>query len=215
MLARADVSGFISWYRSQDPTAPHAMLLHALRDHGVSGPLLPHFVGTDVYQLWTAESVRAVADWIRPLRLSGWIEVGAGDGLLTRALAAHGVSIRATDDGSWAIQRQDAPRIRVSATAGPAMLGATGVVSSWMPYEADWTPAWRATDSVRAYVLIGEAPPDGCVGTPDAWACPPGWQATVLPGFSDGALARTDRLSDGGAHSGTCAVGYVREEARS
>ena len=212
-MARADVSGFVDWYRSADCPAPRAVVVDALRHHGFRGPLLPHFVGTDVYQLWTAESVSALADWIHACALPSWIEVGAGDGLLSRALTAHGIPVRATDDGSWGVRRQPAAPIRASATAGPAMLGAAGVVSSWMPYAVDWTPAWRATPSVQAYVLIGEAPPDGCVGSPAAWVCPPGWRATVIPGFSDGAVARTDGLSaDGCLWSGTCAVGYVREE---
>lgn len=42
------------------------------------------------------------------------------------------------------------------------------VISSWMPYGADWTPAMRQTDSVEEYILVGERD-GGAVGSDETW----------------------------------------------
>jgi hypothetical protein len=46
------------------------------------------------------------------------------------------------------------------------------VLSSWMPYGEDWTPAIRAVPSVQEYVLMGETD-GGCVGADSTWGVPP------------------------------------------
>lgn len=176
------------------PLAAHGSLLYALAE-------------VPVFQLWTAESVAALGAALRALP-GPVVEVGAGDGRLSAALRAAGVAITATDlSGLEAVH----PVRPLSAALAPDVLGARVVVSSWMPYGEDWTPAWRATDSVTAYLLIGERPP-GCVGTEDAWAVARGWTATAVAGFTAGAVGRTDRWrADGTLASTTTAVLYRRD----
>jgi hypothetical protein len=62
-----------------------------------------------------------------------------------------------------------------------------------MPYGVDWTPVFRATPSVRAYLLIGEGP-GGAVGTEEAWTTVDGWQETPLRGVAYRIWSSTDWL---------------------
>lgn len=84
------------------------------------------------------------------------LEIAAGDGTLTRFLAAAGVQITATDDGSWShsvrygdgVVRQDARRaLRSRAPAA--------VICSWPPAGNDFERHVFSTASVELYVVIG------------------------------------------------------------
>lgn len=146
-----------------------------------------------LYQLWTQESVAALAAWIRGHGLKRVVEVGAGDGRLARWLRplVPDTTLVATDSGAWRTIHPLAPVERCDARLAPRAYDADAVVSSWMPYGVDWTPAWRRAPSVRAYVLIGEGP-FGCVGRESAWAPAPGWTVDDLVGFERHAWCRTD-----------------------
>eukprot|EP00937_MAST-01D_sp_MAST-1D-sp2_P006767 g6767.t1 len=121
------------------------------------------------------------------------LEVGAGDGQLGRALQhalarppAQSAATRRVDqdnagaEGGWV----DADSVRVELVltdkAPPAGADASGVapvgyrqalaqhapdvvLCAWMPMGQDWSAAFRACDSVREYVLVGEAD-FGCCG---------------------------------------------------
>lgn len=175
------------WNASVPPTSAAVAAMAAER------PLSALCEGLPLYQVWTTESVAALAAWIRGEGLRRVVEVGAGDGSLSRWLRplVPGVRVTATDSGAWPSVRPLASVERCDAGAAPAHYAADGVVSSWMPYEVDWTPAWRRTPSVRAYVLVGEGPL-GCVGTESAWDVAPGWVVDDVPGFEEGAWCRTD-----------------------
>ena len=190
------------------PTPPtHAAVAAVAADLPLS--LTAVCEGLPIYQLWTAESVAALARWIQDQGLRRVVEVGAGDGCLSRWLRPllSGVTVVATDSGAWRTIHPLAPVERCDATLAPRQYDADAVLSSWMPYEVDWTPAWRRLSSVRAYVLVGEGP-FGCVGREASWTRPHGWTVSDIPGFEDTAWCRTDDRTP--AHS--VAWGFLREE---
>lgn len=148
-----------------------------------------------IYQLWTAESVAALAAWLQRRGARRIVEVGAGDGRLTAWLQPLLPQARlvATDDGSWTITHKHALNLVRPAPVAQALkrYEPDTVLSSWMPYRVDWTPMFRHSSSVQRYVLIGEEP-WGCVGTPTAWRSHQGWRRETLRGFAEVAWCRTD-----------------------
>lgn len=148
-----------------------------------------------VYQLWTAESLAALAAWLTRRGARRILEVGAGDGRLThwlQPLVPQAMFV-ATDDGSWHITGSHRLADVRPASVETALRrhAPDTVLSSWMPYRVDWTPAFRATASVARYVLIGEGE-WGCVGTHAAWQAQRGWRRERLEDFSEAAWCRTD-----------------------
>ena len=134
------------------------------------------------------------ADEPRPLRV---LELGAGDGRLTRHLRehldGHGIEVCATDDHSLGLAKGDAkgghhgvvaadaldavsqcgfsrePTTAVSSSSSSSSLpGACDVaLVCWQPMGVDWTAAIRASASFQEYVLVGEVD-DGICGDPSA-----------------------------------------------
>ena len=98
------------------------------------------------------------------------LEVGAGDGKLAlhlrSVLADAPVEICATDSFSRGLSLAAGVEVRRAdyRTALAEQLPDV-VLCSWMPLGEDWTEAFRACGSVRAYVLLGEVE-DGCCGRP-------------------------------------------------
>lgn len=148
-----------------------------------------------VHQLLTQEYVDALAAHITATGLKPVIEVGAGRGDLARALARRGVEVRASDDGSWldgrlrwptavpaGVQRQG--YVEALRSARPAL-----VICGWMPRGEDWTPAFRACPSVRAYLLLGEAR-GGATGTPASFDTPPPWTGANVEAISRWSVTR-------------------------
>jgi hypothetical protein len=84
------------------------------------------------------------------------LEIAAGDGTLTRFLAAAGVEVTATDDGSWShsvrcgedVERQDARR--ALHRRRPSV-----VICSWPPAGNNFERHVFSTPSVQLYVVIG------------------------------------------------------------
>eukprot|EP01065_Artemidia_motanka_P020743 TRINITY_DN24793_c0_g1_i2.p1 TRINITY_DN24793_c0_g1~~TRINITY_DN24793_c0_g1_i2.p1 ORF type:complete len:447 (+),score=130.59 TRINITY_DN24793_c0_g1_i2:95-1342(+) len=79
----------------------------------------------------------------------------------------------------------------------------TVVLSQWMPEGEDWTAAWRRADSVKHYVLLGEADGGQCGSSQLTWGRPredfaqppPVWlagDASAPPHDADGWKRRTD-----------------------
>lgn len=137
-----------------------------------------------VHQFLTREFVVDLAAFLE--RSPGPVlEVGAGRGDLARALRRWGVPIIATDGGSSLDGRLQWPRgvpddvELLSYTAALARYRPACVLCAWMPLGEDWTPAFRACPSVRAYLLIGEGP-GGCTGSAAAFQVAPGWKRTKL-----------------------------------
>lgn len=129
------------------------------------------------------------ADEPRPLRV---LELGAGDGRLTRHLRehldGHGIEVYATDDHSLGLAKGDAKGGHHGVVAADALDAVsqcgfsreptTAVSSSsslpgacdvalvcWQPMGVDWTAAIRASASFQEYVLVGEVD-DGICGDP-------------------------------------------------
>ena len=130
------------------------------------------------------------ADEPRPLRV---LELGAGDGRLTRHLRehldGHGIEVYATDDHSLGLAKGDAKGGHHGVVAADALDAVsqcgfsrepTAAVSSsssslpgacdvalvcWQPMGVDWTAAIRASASFQEYVLVGEVD-DGICGDP-------------------------------------------------
>lgn len=206
---RAPDRAWRAWLLGHYWNAPIPPTTQAVADALGDTPLKDLCEHLPLYSLWTAEAVAALAAWIQACDLRRVVEVGAGDGCLTRWLRPLllGVTLIATDSGAWRTVHPLAPVVRAEARQAPHAFHADGVLSSWMPYGTDWTPAWRATPRVRAYVLIGEGP-DGCVGTASAWLPEDRrWAVEDVPRFDGTSWCRTDMHHP----YRNLAWGYVRE----
>jgi len=159
-----------------------------------------------VYQVWTQESVAALRAALVAMNATRIVEVGAGDGRLTRALVAGMPwTLIAQDDGSWARDGKPSatpvhPLCRDSIPDTLATIRPDTVIVSWMPPETDWTPLFRACPTVRQYLVIGEGPM-GCTGTKEVFDPPAPWQMTTVPDFAVGARGRTDLFSIEGSRT--------------
>ena len=114
--------------------------------------LMPLVQPQGIYCFFSGAFVRRLGELIgdRPA-----VEIAAGDGTLSRFLAARGTQIRATDDHSWAavtfpddVEHLDARR--ALATHEPAV-----VICSWPPSGNDFERAVFETASVECYIVIG------------------------------------------------------------
>ncbi|MFH1444295.1 MAG: hypothetical protein ABIG34_02810 [Candidatus Peregrinibacteria bacterium] len=128
---------------------------------------------SDIFEIYTEEYVSAfaryLAERIDHLRVNGnpvtILEVGAGDGRLTRALRdklselhLENVQLIATDTHEWDIQ-PTAPVEKMKYEEALQTYHPQIVISSWMPSLSDWTAEFRQAPNVQEYLLIGE--PDG------------------------------------------------------
>ena len=84
------------------------------------------------------------------------LEIAAGDGTLSRFLAARGVDITATDDHSWAHSvTYGATVIRKDAVAALRQFQPQVVVCSWPPARNTFEREVFRTPSVELYVVVG------------------------------------------------------------
>lgn len=146
-----------------------------------------------VYEFINDEYVKALSDYFtqrftglrvlsdKPITI---LEVGAGDGRLSHFLRQK---LEQTGDRLVRVVASDAhlsketnpynveplfPVEHMSFEDALKRFNPDIVLSSWMPYMDDWTPAFRASDTVKEYILIGEAD-GGCVGSDETWGMPP------------------------------------------
>lgn len=120
-----------------------------------------------IYECLNQQHVDALANFLKPYKKI--LEVGAGNGRLSHFLRERlpDASIVAIDNGSWEIE----PLFSVEKMEIDEALEKYQpeiVISCWMPYQADWTPMFRACSSVQGYILIGETD-GGCCGTETLW----------------------------------------------
>lgn len=131
-----------------------------------------------VFEFLNKEHLEALTDYIierlerygatpsRPLKI---LEVGAGNGRLSHFLRqmlgkkAKGLAkVIASDSGEWGLRSDFLVEVADHAEAleqhDPKI-----VIYSWMPYEMDFTDAFRAHPSVEEYILLGETD-GGCCG---------------------------------------------------
>ena len=145
--------------------------------HGGGAPLVR-------YEVITAELVENLASWFAglagrrpaPLRV---LEVGAGDGRLTlhlraalrrRGLSSREVQLVATDSGARELAACEPGAVEARDYRSALLEHAPhAVLCSWMPLGEDWTAAFRSSESVETYLLLGEVD-DGCCGRPwETW----------------------------------------------
>ena len=156
------------------------------------------------------------------------LEIGAGNGRLTHFLKKKLESkipgkfnIVASDSGHWEL-KTEFPVEKIEHKDALKKHKPSIAIFSWMPYRADYTPDFRATESIDEYILIGESD-GGCCGnndtTWDKYFEPDGTKPTLknaafirydLDDVSKNQLCRTDALGLFGGHSRT--VSFRREK---
>ena len=120
------------------------------------------------------------------------VEVGAGNGMLSYVLKKRGLSITATDNMKWKLDRSDYGQDVFNLDYKAAMkLNPDCVISCWMPYRSEWTSAFRKQSSVKSYILIGEGA-GGCTGSELSFQNRKGWSQTYLQDVENFAIARSD-----------------------
>jgi len=114
--------------------------------------LMPLVEPRGIYAFYSQELVQALAERIgeRPC-----LEIAAGDGTLTRFLAAAGVHIRATDDQSWSHAIQFPQEVeKLEASQALARYQPKVVVCSFPPPRNPFEREVFRTSSVDLYVVL-------------------------------------------------------------
>jgi hypothetical protein len=117
------------------------------------GYLMPLLHKKGIYCFYSRAFVRGLA---RLVGDADCLEIGAGDGTLSRFLAAEGVKARATDDHSWSrfIEYPESVE-KLDARAALEKHAPTAVICSWPPPGNSFERAVFQARSVRLYVAIG------------------------------------------------------------
>lgn len=179
------------------PLPTNAALDVRLRDPATRAGFVPICRARGIYHLPTAEFVTALTAMLRCLP-GPWLEVGAGQGDLARAVRERGVPIVATDDGTWWPDPLPDDVARGDVTTALLRYRPGTLLCVWPPRAADWPALFRACPTVRAYLLVGERP-GGMTGTPAAWSGARGWRRQWLPHLA--ALGRCRLDADGTLHT--------------
>src|SRR5205823_5631208 len=146
-LAPARVSYDVAVREWEAWFAAHLLPTNAALDARLADPatragFVPICRARGIYHLPTAEFVIALTAALR--RLPGpWLEVGAGQGNLARAIRERGVPVIATDDGTWWPNPlpDDVARCDVAAALLRHRPGT--VLCVWPPRDADWPALFR------------------------------------------------------------------------
>ncbi len=168
----------------------------------------PETEGAPIFELYTEEYIKKLGEYIQQRAVAYGkgngqlkvLEVGAGNGklahLLRKEIARKGlegdISVIAVDSGKWEETHAIAPisginveRMDYNAALQEYMPGM--VLCAWMPGGEDWSKAFRDTESVREYVLIGE-PDGGASGSGETWGV--SWES--MPAQTIGGFRRRD-----------------------
>ena len=115
--------------------------------------LLPMVETKGIYCFYSRALIEALAALIGP---RSCLEIAAGDGTLSRFLAAAGVAITATDDYTWA-HTLNYPATVIRQEAGEALAARAPevVVCSWPPAGNPFERQVFTTPSVELYIVIG------------------------------------------------------------
>ncbi|MDO8990581.1 MAG: hypothetical protein Q7U91_13225 [Sideroxyarcus sp.] len=115
--------------------------------------LMPLVQPRGIYCFYSRELIRALAGMIAG---RSCVEIGAGDGTLTRFLQEQGVRLTATDSHAWSTAVQY-PEWVVKMDAREALSGSKPevVLCSWPPAQNDFERAVFDTPSVQLYIVIG------------------------------------------------------------
>jgi hypothetical protein len=106
-----------------------------------------------IYCFYSRELIEALAGMIAS---RSCLEIGAGDGTLTRFLKDQGVQLTATDNHGWgnAVAYPDWV-IRLDAREALASYAPEVVICSWPPAQNDFERQVFNTPSVQLYIVIG------------------------------------------------------------
>ncbi len=159
------------------------------------------------YEVHTREHVAALASYLQQRRsaLVGTsaaltvLEVGAGSGELSwhlrAALTGCGVELTATDSGARGLHEQSPAGVHVlleSCAAALLRVRPHVVLACWMPLGVDWTAAFRSCESVREYVLIGEADSGMCGDAWRTWGIRNCDEKVIVPPYEADRFERVD-----------------------
>jgi hypothetical protein len=115
--------------------------------------LMPLVQPRGIYCFYTRELVEELAKMIDS---RSCLEIGAGDGTLTRFLKARGVQVTATDNHGWnnSVSYPDWV-LRLDACAALIQYKPEVAICSWPPAQNDFERCVFETPSVQLYVVIG------------------------------------------------------------
>ncbi len=139
-----------------------------------------HVHGMPLWQFWVDEYVEGLALYINKAYDNPRVlEVGAGDGWLSKLLIAKGLNVvGVTDNHSWLVHSKmtyGMPVEKMTYYNAIKKYRPDVVIVSWMPYGSDWTPGFRKIKSVKGYFIIGESE-GGCCGSDSVFNPPKGWR---------------------------------------
>lgn len=120
--------------------------------------LMPLVYKKGIYCFYSKKLIRELGKLIGT---QSCIEIGAGDGTLTRFLNAAGVNCKATDDYSWSdfIDYPDQVE-KMSAKEALQHYKPEVVICSWTPPGNDFEQEILRTESVKMYIVLGTKNPD-------------------------------------------------------
>jgi hypothetical protein len=115
--------------------------------------LMPLVQPKGIYCFYSHKLIRALADMIAG---RSCVEIGAGDGTLTRFLQSQGVQLTATDSHGWssAVHYPDWV-VKLDAVAALSTYKPQVVICSWPPAQNDFERQVFNTPSVELYIVIG------------------------------------------------------------
>jgi hypothetical protein len=114
--------------------------------------LMPLVEPQGIYCFFSRQLIRALRDLIGD---RSCLEIAAGDGTLSRFLAAEGVDVTATDDHSWSARVSVPPDVeRQEAREALRRRAPEVVVCSWPPAANSFERHVFTTSSVQLYVVI-------------------------------------------------------------
>jgi hypothetical protein len=115
--------------------------------------LMPLVQPRGIYCFYSRELVEALAGMIAS---RSCLEIGAGDGTLTRYLKDRGIALTATDNHGWnnAVAYPDWV-IRLDAREALAAYAPEVVICSWPPSQNDFERHVFTTPGVQLYIVIG------------------------------------------------------------
>lgn len=143
-----------------------------------------------IFQFYNKQFNNELAKILKKMQPKLILEVGAGNGALSRLISNRGFNIVATDNYSWPFAKKYYKIEKMGYKKALKKYVPDVVLVSWMLLNSDWTPEFRNTKSVKHYIQIGEL--NGCCGgdTKDRKA----WPFQIAKSASKFALCRTDTL---------------------
>lgn len=143
------------------------------------------------FQFWMKEYVDGLAEYIKNYNYNNVLEVGAGNGELSRLLRERGINIVATDNGSWYRSKMPNDVKRLKYQTAIEKYKPDLIICSWMPFQQDWTPDFR-NSTAKEYLLIGEI--GGCCADTESFDEKEGWIMTEGLDFDTYNVCKTDVL---------------------